>query len=155
MKRFIRLAAVIALALVVYSVWAKQNYQGIKPVVVRTDTLVASTRTSDQLTFFDNTTDWLSVVGDIVIESGVESTGTSRLESTKVVLCSDKGIRTYRMDSINWDTDTLPDTLHISRLGNDTLMGHNLYLLYTLTDTFNTTHNVPVTWKIKYNLEVR
>lgn len=158
MKRFVMVASVLVLIFAVINVWAAvRNYEKVTEIVKRTDTAVASTRTTGTVGIFEGATDWKSVVGDVILIAGIESTGTSRLESTKVVLCSDKGLLTYRMDSIGapWDTDTLPDTMHISRIGNDTLMGHNLYLIYTVTDTYNTVHNVPITWKVKYNFDIR
>lgn len=156
MKRFLSVAAVLALAFVVFRAWAARNPEGILRIEARTDTAIATTRATGKLAFFEGDNNWKSIVGDLVVGVPVESTGASAgLESVQVVLCSDKGQLTYRMDSINWDVDVTPDTLHVSRIGNDTMMGHNLYILYTVVDTYNTVHNVPITWQIKYNLEVR
>lgn len=151
MKRFLTVASALTLAFVVYKVWAGNYINGVLDVAVRTDTAVASTRSTGNIYLWKNA-EYKSIVGDIVITPAQESTGTSLLESTRVLLKTTKGAFTYTLDSFPYDTDTLPDTFHIVNLGNDTTIGQDVYIAYVVTDTFNHTHNVPITWRIFYNL---
>lgn len=156
MKRFLRFVAVLLVTFgVIYWAWAGERYAGITQVVVRTATATASTRTTGTLELWDNQPSLKSILGDIIFSGGIESTGTSKLESTTVRLYTMKGLRAFAVDSLIADIDTLPDTLHIAHIGTDTSYGQEWYITYTITDTYNTVNNVPITWTIKYDLMAR
>ena len=154
MKRFIALALVLVCGFIAYKAFAAQRFSKIVTVVARTDTATASTRTTGSIQLFKGQPEFKSLVGQIFVSGAVESTGTSALETTRVFLKTDKGGRTFTFDSVI-GLSNAADSAWVSKIGTDTLLGDNLYLTYTLTDSFNTTHNVPITWHIRYDLIAR
>lgn len=154
MKRFLTIALVVSCGFLVYKAFAAQRFANVVTVVARTDTATASTRSTGTITLFKNQPEFKSLVGQIFVSGAIESTGTSALESTRVFLNTRKGGRVFAFDSVI-GLSNAADSAWVSKIGTDTLLGSELFLTYTLTDSFNTTHNVPITWLIRYDLIAR